>query len=172
MRKKEKIQESSGNIFADIRVANPERVRIRAEIMLSVTKIIRDRHLTQTQAAEILGIHQSKVSCLMNGKLSMFSFDHLLQFLNALGEDVSIFINPKKDEEKVGARKVFEGGGIFVERRLPTVWRNFRRPKVFSFKNRISSMQPIMKVVTSNYSDIRFKKVVVSEEIQLTPNFV
>ncbi|MBF0532846.1 MAG: XRE family transcriptional regulator [Candidatus Omnitrophica bacterium] len=106
MHLKEKIYSSSGNIFADIGVAHPERVLARAQIMSRISGIIKDRGLTQKAAAGILGIPQSKVSCLMNGKLSMFSLDILFEFLNALDRDVEIIIKPKTQEERVATTNV------------------------------------------------------------------
>jgi len=106
MSTKEKIHRGSANIFADIGVAHPERVMARAEIMLRISEIIKERGLTQKQASELLGIPQSKVSCLMNGKLSMFSLDHLFELLNALDRDVEIIIRRKTKEEKAAATHV------------------------------------------------------------------
>ena len=107
MNTKEKIHRGSGNIFADIGVSHPERVLARAEIMSCITEIIKARGLTQKQSAELLGIPQSKVSCLMNGKLSMFSVDHLFELLNALDRDVEIIIKPKTKYEKFATTHVF-----------------------------------------------------------------
>ena len=102
-----KIHRGSGNVFADIGVANPERVLARAQVMSRISKIIKERGLTQKQAATLLGLPQSKVSCLMNGKLSMFSLDHLFALLNALDRDVEIIIRPRTKEERVAATHVF-----------------------------------------------------------------
>lgn len=106
MNNKEKTYKGSDNIFADIGVAHPERVMARAQVMTRITEIINERDLTQKEAAELLGIPQSKVSCLMNGKLSMFSLDHLFELLNALDRDVEIVIRPKFKGEKVATTHV------------------------------------------------------------------
>ena len=84
MKTKELIHKGSDNIFADIGATHPERVQARAHVMFLVSDIIKKRGLTQKQAAAILGIPQSKVSCLVNGRLSNFSMDHLFELLNAL----------------------------------------------------------------------------------------
>ena len=42
----------------------------------------------------------------MNGKLSMFSLDHLFELLNALDRDVEIIIKPKSEEEEVATTHV------------------------------------------------------------------
>jgi len=108
MRMKEIIHRGSGNIFADIGVAHPERVQARAQVMFLISEIIRKRGLSQKQIATILDIPQSKVSCLMNGKLSNFSLDHLFEFLNALNNDVEIIIKPKTKEEKRATTQVLQ----------------------------------------------------------------
>jgi len=100
------VYRGSGNVFADIGLPHPERVMARAQIMLRIENIIREKGLTQKQAAKVLGIPQSKVSCLMNGKLSMFSLDHLFELLNALDRDVEIIIKPKHKEEKFATTHV------------------------------------------------------------------
>lgn len=106
MSTQEKIHRGSDNIFEDIGVAHSERVMSRARIMSRVADIIKKRGLTQKEAAALLDIPQSKVSCLMNGKLSMFSLDHLFELLNALDRDVEIIIKPKNKEEKFASTHV------------------------------------------------------------------
>ena len=106
MSQKEKINRGSGNVFADIGVEHPERVLARAQIMFRISEIIKEQDLTQKEASKILGIPQSKVSCLMNGKLSMFSLDHLFELLNALDRDMEIIIKPKTKEEKFATTHV------------------------------------------------------------------
>ena len=91
----EKIVRGSGNVFKDIGVADPERTLIRAKIMSRITEIINERSLTQKQAGKILKLTQSKVSNLMNGKLSIFSLEHLFKLLTALQYDVEIIVKPK-----------------------------------------------------------------------------
>jgi len=108
MKTKEIIHRGSDNIFADIAVGHPERVQARAQVMFLISDIIRKRGLTQKQAAAILSIPQSKVSCLMNGKLSNFSMDHLFELLNALDSDVDIIIKPKTKEEKTATTHVLQ----------------------------------------------------------------
>jgi predicted XRE-type DNA-binding protein len=85
-----KVQPSSGNVFADLGLANPDELLMKAELVRQISNLIDTKNLTQTEAAKILGIDQPKVSALLNGKLSGFSTDRLFRFLNALGSDVEI----------------------------------------------------------------------------------
>lgn len=108
MKTNETIHKGSDNVFADIGVTHPERVQARAQVMFLVSDIIKKRGLTQKQAAAILGIPQSKVSCLVNGRLSNFSMDHLFELLNALDTDVEIIVKPKTKEEKSATTHVLQ----------------------------------------------------------------
>ncbi len=106
----EKFFKGSENIFADIGISYPEKVQARAKIMFLIAEIIKRRDLTQKQASKLLGIPQSKVSCLMNGKLSMFSLDHLFQLLNSLDNDVEITVKPKRRNERIATTHVLQMG--------------------------------------------------------------
>lgn len=107
MKKREqKIPRGSGNVFDDLGVVHPERVMARAQVMFRISEIIKDRGLTQKEASKLLDIPQSKVSCLMNGKLSMFSLDFLFELLNALDRNVRILIKPKSKSERFATTQV------------------------------------------------------------------
>jgi predicted XRE-type DNA-binding protein len=81
---------SSGNVFADLGLKNPEELLAKAQIVQRIADIIAERKLTQAQVAKVLGIDKTKVSALLRGKLSGFSTDRVFRFLNALGRDVEI----------------------------------------------------------------------------------
>jgi predicted XRE-type DNA-binding protein len=86
--------ESSGNVFADLGFANADEMLAKAELAIKIAEILRQRSLTQVQAAAVLGVDQPKVSALIRGRLSGFSIERLLRFLLRLGTDVSITIKP------------------------------------------------------------------------------
>jgi predicted XRE-type DNA-binding protein len=87
--------ESTGNIFADLGVTNPEEARAKADLVHRIVDIIRARKLTQAQAGKLLGVDQPKVSALMRGRLTDFSIERLLRFLLLLGQDVHIAISAR-----------------------------------------------------------------------------
>ncbi len=97
MAKNEKITvtKGSGNIFADIGSKNPDELKVKAQIAATINSIVKNRHITQKEAAGILGVTQPQVSDLNNGKLKHFSIERLFEFLNALGRDVEIVIKKK-----------------------------------------------------------------------------
>lgn len=90
------ITPSSGNVFADLDLAEPEELLTKAELVRQICAAIRERGLAQAQAAEVLGVDQPKVSALLHGHLAGFSIERLLRFLLALDRDVEIAVRPKR----------------------------------------------------------------------------
>lgn len=87
------IEDSSGNVFKDIGLSNPEERLAKAEIASQICSIIKKKKLSQVGVAKILKITQPKVSFLLSGRLSGFSLERLFRFLNALGQNVNISVN-------------------------------------------------------------------------------
>ena len=86
--------ESSGNVFADLGIPNPEEALAKSKIVMKIDALIKKKKLTQAQVAKLLKISQPKVSLLLRGYLTDFSLERLLRFLNNLGQDVVISIMP------------------------------------------------------------------------------
>ena len=86
---------SSGNVFADLGVAEPTEVLLKAELARQISGLIRDRGLRQTAAAKLLGVDQPKVSALLRGRLAGFSIERLVRYLAALGQEVEIVVRPR-----------------------------------------------------------------------------
>jgi len=86
---------SGGNVFADLGLPNAEELQAKAALAHQIASIITHRHLTQVEAAGILGTGQPKVSELLAGRLDGFSIERLIRYLNALDRDVQIIVSPK-----------------------------------------------------------------------------
>jgi predicted XRE-type DNA-binding protein len=86
------VHSSSGNVFADLGLANPDELMLKAELVDRIDDLISARQLTETEAVELLGIDRSTFSALIRGKLSAFPTESLFRFLNALGSNVEIRI--------------------------------------------------------------------------------
>ena len=84
------VVQGSGNVFADLGLPNPEQELMKARLTLQIARVIKDRGLTQTEAAKILGIQQPHVSALARNRAGSFSIGRLMEFLTALGQDVEI----------------------------------------------------------------------------------
>ncbi len=96
------FEESSGNVFADIGVREPEDAALRADLAKKITDIINSRGLSQIKVARILGVDQPKVSKLVHGRNAGFTSDRLFRFLSALGCDVKIEVKAKKAGKRRG----------------------------------------------------------------------
>jgi len=110
MARKKKIEEGSGNVFADLGLADAEELESKAQLAHRIGEILRGRHLTQAEAAEVLGATQPMVSKLMNGQLHGFSMERLVRFLNALDRDVEIVVRRRPRSRDHGQTKVRVAG--------------------------------------------------------------
>jgi predicted XRE-type DNA-binding protein len=95
-KKKMRVEEGSGNVFADLGLPNPEQELLKAHLTLQIYRIVKARGLTQAQAGELLGIKQPHVSALMRNRAGNFSVGRLMEFLTALGQDVRIIVKPTR----------------------------------------------------------------------------
>ena len=86
------VTKSSGNVFADLGLPQPEKYLAKAELARKINSIIDKRGLKQVATAEILEIDQPKVSALSCGRLDDFSIERLIGFLNKLDRDVEIVV--------------------------------------------------------------------------------
>jgi predicted XRE-type DNA-binding protein len=93
---------SSGNVFADLGFRNAEQELLKARLTLQIHKLLKQRALTQSQAAKLLGTTQPHISALMGLKPVSVSVGRLLGFLNALGQDVEVTVKPAPRHRKAG----------------------------------------------------------------------
>jgi predicted XRE-type DNA-binding protein len=103
MSKQSEFIQGSGNIFADLGVEDAEMELAKAELAYLIRSQIRMRKLTQKQAASLLETDQAKISAVMNGKVSGYTYDRLVHYLNKLSCDVTLVVTPS---ETVSAGKV------------------------------------------------------------------
>src|SRR4030067_344816 len=91
-KEKLKITKSSGNVYIDLGFP-PEEAAIltmRSELMCRLEILIRDKQWTQAEAAQVLGISQSRVSDLIRGKFEKFSLDMLITLATRAGKKVEL----------------------------------------------------------------------------------
>lgn len=94
------VYESSGNVFANLDLPNPEEMLVKAQLVCQIGEMITQQNITKMEAAQLLGIDKPKVSALMRGQLTGFSLERLLRFMNMLGRDVEIVVRPLPQERK------------------------------------------------------------------------
>ena len=89
-----RITRSSGNVFRDVGFDGEEaqHLRIRSTLMARLRKVVESRHMTQAQAAALLGVTQPRVSDLVRGRIELFSIDTLVDMLGRAGFQVDVRI--------------------------------------------------------------------------------
>ena len=93
------ITPSSGNAFEDLGFegGEAENLRVRARLMAPLERYVRERGITQEEAADKLGTTQARISELVNGKVQAFSIDALINMLNRAGLEVDVDVRRKKE---------------------------------------------------------------------------
>jgi predicted XRE-type DNA-binding protein len=90
-----KVTKSSGNVFADIGLPNPEEHLLKAELVRRIAATMEEQKLNQTSAAALLSVTQPDISKMLKGHFRQFSVERLMRFLVALGSDVEIVVHPR-----------------------------------------------------------------------------
>lgn len=92
------VQQGSGNVFADLGLADAEKLKIKTGLVIEIRKAMRTRGLTQQDAAKRMGITQPKVSDMMRGDFTNLSERKLMDCLTRLGYDIEIKVRPAKTD--------------------------------------------------------------------------
>ena len=82
-----------GSIFDDRDLFGPDRganLKVRARLMDRLNAYVEEEGLTQEQAAGRFDVGQPRVSYLMNGRISKFTIDALLNMCTAAGIEVQV----------------------------------------------------------------------------------
>ena len=92
-----RLRQSSENVFSDLGFSEDEaeNLKIRADLMIELTKLIEAQGLTQAAAAGVLGVTQPRVSDLIRGKIDRFSIDTLIEMLGHAGACVSVVVTQR-----------------------------------------------------------------------------
>ena len=102
------VTPSSGNVFLDIRVPEPDEELAKAQLASRIREIVRRSRLTQAAAAAVMGIDQPKVSALLSGRLAKFSSERLMRLLSRLGQDVEIVVKSTPRRRQRGRIRVVQ----------------------------------------------------------------
>ena len=88
------FEKGSSNVFADNGLPNAEEHLVKAQLVVRIDGLMRERGLKQSEAASLFGVKQPDVSKMLRGDFRQFSVERLMRFLVALGQDVEIVITP------------------------------------------------------------------------------
>lgn len=104
------VIKSSGNVFADLNLAEPATELAKAELAFAISRVIERNEWTQEEAAQQMKIDQPKVSAIVCGRLTGFSFDRLLQLLNRLDCSVDVTVRTSVSPADAGISVTFIQG--------------------------------------------------------------
>lgn len=89
------IRRGSGNVFADLDRPDPDSHLLKAQLVNRMHEIMRDRKLTQTQAADTVGMSQPDISRLLKGQFRDVSVERIMRMLTRLGCEIDIVVTPE-----------------------------------------------------------------------------
>lgn len=96
------ITRGSGNVFADLGFENPSEHQAKADLALQIVQAIKNRKLTQKDAAKLIGASQPDISNLKRGQLKGFTLDRLFGFLLKLDRNIQIRVVKPRSKAKKG----------------------------------------------------------------------
>ncbi len=100
------IEKGSANVYEDFGLPEAAEMQVKATLAAKIGEIIKHRHLTQVQAAEILGMPQPKLSGMLRGQFRGISEAKMLECLNRLGQDVDIVVREHSRSRTTGRTSV------------------------------------------------------------------
>lgn len=102
------IEKGTGNVYADLGMSAQDaaEMQIKASLAAKIGDIVKQRQLTQMQAAEILGLSQPKLSGMLRGQFRGISESKMLDCLNRLGRDIEIVVRRPKRQPQSGVTRV------------------------------------------------------------------
>jgi len=92
----------SGNIFADLGLPNAEEHQLKAALVVQLGRLIKERKLSQIDAAKLLGVKQPDLSNILRGHYRGYSVARLMRMLTAFDQDVEITTRPHRKTGEAG----------------------------------------------------------------------
>lgn len=69
-----------------------QNMTLRCDLMIALEEYIKRNKMSQTQAAQLFGVTQPRVSDLVRGKIELFSLDSLINMAVAAGMKIELRI--------------------------------------------------------------------------------
>jgi predicted XRE-type DNA-binding protein len=104
MKKKIDYEIGSDNVFRDIGLRNAEQHLIKAQLMLKIEALMKQRGMKQADAARLFQVKQPDISKMLRGDFRQFSVERLMRFLVALDQNVKIVVTPRPKGSRQAAQ--------------------------------------------------------------------
>lgn len=102
MSRKSKNPKATYNVLVDLGFEDAEELTVKAMLAVKLNALIDQRELSQTAAADVIGMSQPKVSQVRRYKLENISLERLMQALVSLGQHVEIVVQPARRSQAAG----------------------------------------------------------------------
>lgn len=79
-----KVEESSGNVFRDLGLENPDLLLAKSTIIVDIHSLLNEHGLTDEAAAKLIGISAHDLDQVIRGDLDRYSKRELQRFLRVL----------------------------------------------------------------------------------------
>jgi len=101
------------DLFEDLGFGKEESVALkrRADCVVEIVRIVSENEYAQKDLSKILDLPQSRVSDLLNAKVSKFSLEALLDFLELLGAEPEIKTMVKHPKKIVARVSLIQSRG-------------------------------------------------------------
>ena len=96
------IEQGGTNVYADLGYADAAEMQRKSTLAAEIARCIKARGLSQTEAAQLLGIDQGKISRITRGMFRGVSEQKMLELIAKLGHDVRIVVGPVKRNKAPG----------------------------------------------------------------------
>jgi predicted XRE-type DNA-binding protein len=92
------FERSSGNVFADLGLPNPDVALAKADLSFQIAALIDERGWSSDAAAAALGFGPGELARVFQGDLMDVPLERLLHVLTKFGRDVEIAVAPAASE--------------------------------------------------------------------------
>ena len=83
------------NVYADLGFKDAGEMLVKAQLVVKIAEILRDRGWSQQEAATVLGLTQPKLSKMLRGQFRGISEMKMMDCLVRLGRPVKIVVGPE-----------------------------------------------------------------------------
>ena len=87
--------EEGMNVYAELGFKDAGQMLVKAQLVVKIAQILRERGWSQQQAAKVLGLTQPKLSKMLRGQFRGISEMKMMDCLVRLGRGVKIVVGPE-----------------------------------------------------------------------------
>lgn len=88
-----KTERSSDNLFEDMSVPDAGNMKLRAELIVEIRRVMEEQGWNQTEAAGHFGVSRTRLNDILRGRLEKVTIDRLVMMLAAVGRNVQIKVD-------------------------------------------------------------------------------